>query len=1052
VNACERLPSTRMNWTHRRRVSDSLSALWPHNPSRGAIAQTLGTKQSSPNGADPIDVSLGNLWVYFERRLVALYRISLIIQTDSRHLVRNSRLLFLICILMLPLVANPSTRLSGRETNSQPATGPVLAATPLPGTPIVESSGKIVFPASTTQNHWWMLDYWDASSSGGSLPSDLSGQFVAVANTIVGLEQGDGILYLPVNVAYGTSASNCVWFQFDVYFDSSGSVSWFIWDVNCPGTDVLTDYHYTTIGLSYTPGDHYSFAIVASGSNTVTFSINDTSAGSSWSNSNWLWPISSTTLLATEGTFSPASAVEGYTTNSSLTGVPVFETKLGDGIATNRNYETGTGMPSGIATTRATLSDSSHYLWSMGPVAEFSGTFCGTVGGADLLICNGLSPTSIGLDWGESGYGILCFGSYQVQESTTGPNGNWTTVDSQGPIGNFTDYVQNLTPGQTYWWREIDHGCLGLSATSNVLQATQPHVAILSYEATSDTGYQFTWSNNANYTNSLSFSSYQLEESVNGRNYSPVYTSNSVDADSSIQTLSSATSYSFFVVTTDKCSGSGLGSGCPGGALTSTSDSTIVYLQTPPTLTALAQGQTGPFDIGQPAAFTCNAAGGASPYNYSWAFGDGLTGTGQSVTHSYSSTGTMSVVCTVTDSLSSSVLSLTSTMIISDPTVAIPQPSHPSMDEGQTVEFVTQATGGSGGYVFTWLNLPKDCVSSDTDSIACTATVTGSYMVEVNVTDSNKFSVMSSPLAFVVYSDPTITSANSTPSSLDLGQETIIAIYASGGYGILSYSYSGLPSGCTTASTAPLACVPTETGTYSITVTVVDQNGFSVTSNPFSIVTNPDPAATLHAIPSETDVDEQITLSVSASLGTGHYSYAYQDLPLGCSTSNSTTLACTPLTAGSYTIEVTMTDAVGGTGTSTVNITVNSEPSISSFTSSPSSVSAGQQTIFSVSTSGGTAPISYTYTGLPPGCTSTSTAKLSCTPSTSGTYLIVATVTDKVGKTATSFISINVSPRSTVLGLSPLEGYSAIAGIVVAVLAGGVAALLQLRKRETSPS
>jgi large repetitive protein len=249
-----------------------------------------------------------------------------------------------------------------------------------------------------------------------------------------------------------------------------------------------------------------------------------------------------------------------------------------------------------------------------------------------------------------------------------------------------------------------------------------------------------------------------------------------------------------------------------------------------------------------------------------------------------------------------------------------------------------------------------------------------------------------------------------------------------------------------------LACTPSNTGTFSITGTIIDQNGFPVTSNSFSIVVNSDPSVGLSVSPSATDAGQLITIVALASKGTGHYSYIYQNLPLGCSTANSTSIPCAPLTAGNYTIEVIITDSAGGTVTASTSLSVNPDLAIISFTSSSSSVTEGQQMTLSVSSSGGTLPLSYVYTGLPPGCSTVSTANLPCTPSTSGTYIIQVTVTDEAGKTVTSLLGLNVGKQNLVLGLSPLQGYSVIGGIVVAVLAGGVAALLQLRKRGTSPS
>jgi hypothetical protein len=270
-----------------------------------------------------------------------------------------------IVFLMFSVIAAEATfRAGSTDLTSIPDSTPILK----------EVNGSLTqIPQASGQNHWWMIDYW-ATQTGGNLPSFMNGSFVAVNNTIGGFVGDDAILYLPLNVAYGTSATNCVWFQFDVQFNSTG-VSWYIWDIEGPGT-VDSDYKNIPIPtdvIPYTPGHGYSFSLTTSGAHCVTFTITDTTTMTTWSTCAWAWTVPSLNMLynpsytsggVTYTMFSPASAVEGYTTNSQLTGVPHFRTLVGYGITNFWYGAYGSGAPSGIAT-YASVGPSGNYYWSM---------------------------------------------------------------------------------------------------------------------------------------------------------------------------------------------------------------------------------------------------------------------------------------------------------------------------------------------------------------------------------------------------------------------------------------------------------------------------------------------------------------------------------------------------------------------------------------------------------------------------------------------------------------------------------------------------------------
>jgi hypothetical protein len=274
----------------------------------------------------------------------------------------------------------------------------------------------------------------------------------------------------------------------------------------------------------------------------------------------------------------------------------------------------------------------------------------------------------------------------------------------------------------------------------------------------------------------------------------------------------------------------------------------------------------------------------------------------------------------------------------------------------------------------------------------------------------------------------------------------MFAVGASPGTGPLTFSYTGLPSGCISSNTSNLLCTPSASGDYTLVVTVLDEAGARVSSSA-KMTVNPAPkiaafTSSLYAL----DVGQNILLTVSASGGTGQLSYVYSGLSLVCASSNAASLPCTLDKSGTYTVTVIVSDSIGGSTSSTLTIKVAAYP-IASFTASNLTIDLGQGLALNTHVDGGTEPLSYSYSGLPPGCVSANSASLSCAPSATGSYLVQVTVNDQFGKTSTSSLSVTVYPR-TLFGLPLLVGYSLVAGIAVAALGLSIS-ILRSRKTRT---
>jgi hypothetical protein len=417
-------------------------------------------------------------------------------------------------------------------------------------------------------------------------------------------------------------------------------------------------------------------------------------------------------------------------------------------------------------------------------------------------------------------------------------------------------------------------------------------------------------------------------------------------------------------------------------------------------------------DVGQSVTFSTTAASGSGGYAYAWAnLPAGCAGTTASIACTVTTAQSVATRVTVTDSDGFSVTSGSLAFTVdSDPTVTAPTPSRGSADLGQSVTFSVTGVGGSGGFTYAWSGLPTGCSSSNTASLACTATASGTFSsVAATVTDSNGGANTSAPLSFTVFADPSVTTPTASRGSADVGQSVTFSASASSGSGGYSYAWSGLPTGCSSSSAATLTCTVTAAGSFpAISVNVTDSNGIRAASGALRFTVFGDPTTTTPT-PSRSslDVGQNVTFSTTASYGSGGYSYAWSGLPTGCSSSNTPSLGCTPSGSGSFRVTVTVTDSNGGTGGSagTLSLTVYADPTAATPTANRTSADVGQSVGFSSSTSGGPGAggNTYAWSGLPSGCSGTGTLSVTCNDlGNAGTFSVTVSVTDADGYSARS--------------------------------------------------
>ena len=342
-----------------------------------------------------------------------------------------------------------------------------------------------------------------------------------------------------------------------------------------------------------------------------------------------------------------------------------------------------------------------------------------------------------------------------------------------------------------------------------------------------------------------------------------------------------------------------------------------------------------------------------------------------------------------------------------------------AFDLGNSTSLSVSASGGTPAYNYTYAGLPPGCYDSFSNVLSCTPTQYGSFDPVVFVNDSAGGATSASTSVNVSPAPLTITSFVATPNPVYEGATTFLNVTPAGGFNQsgYTYSYAGLPTGCNSASTKSLVCVPSALGTFPVTVTVVDGNG-NPAFNTTSLVVDAAPLTVpvFTASPNPALVNQTVHFTVTASGGAAPYSYSYTGLPAGCVTANSTSLSCTPSVAGNFTVTVDVVDLAKTSVTRPLALAVYPTPLvIATFTPSPANFNMGNSTNLTVTASGGTTPYNYVYVGLPTGCKTADSKVLTCKPTVSGTFTVRVYVNDSGMKSENKTVAITINPAPLVI-------------------------------------
>ena len=317
--------------------------------------------------------------------------------------------------------------------------------------------------------------------------------------------------------------------------------------------------------------------------------------------------------------------------------------------------------------------------------------------------------------------------------------------------------------------------------------------------------------------------------------------------------------------------------------------------------------------------------------------------------------------------------------------------------------------GGSGSYT-SWQTIsgmpPGLTLNSTTGVIGGTPMNTGSFNPEIQITDSAG-NVLTGFINLNIASPSGVAVNFGTGPNLGDYQQGflgIINLNPSGGGGSYTITPIGalpagfsLETGNSLLSNAngiyDLAFEVQTPGTYTFTLQATDSSGniavrtFTINIVPYTLYTTTALANGSVGVPySQQLITFDNSSSAIWSLTPG-WSY-----PPGISVSAGGLLSGTPMAAGSYTFQLTATDATGLTVSYTFTLQI-SNITITSSSNLPVAV-VGVPYSFSFSAMGGVATLSWSATGLPSGLSLSTSGLLSGTPNFTGNVNVLITVTD----------------------------------------------------------
>ncbi|MCC6390036.1 MAG: putative Ig domain-containing protein [Bryobacterales bacterium] len=364
------------------------------------------------------------------------------------------------------------------------------------------------------------------------------------------------------------------------------------------------------------------------------------------------------------------------------------------------------------------------------------------------------------------------------------------------------------------------------------------------------------------------------------------------------------------------------------------------------------------------------------------------------------------------------------------------------------------ATGGSNSFQWSATGLPASlAIGPTTGIISGTQTTPVSAPVTITVQDTVN-------PQFTANKNFTLTITGSGPPPTIGAGATLPAATQNRGYsfpaanfqvtgGTAPYTFSvdpptSPPAGITLDSTGLLSGIPTGIGTSNFTVRVRDA-AFLIATKLFTLTVNGPPSIGTTAIPSGTVGSPYPSTTLTAAGGTAPLAWSMTGAPAWLSLNTNTgVLSGTPDAPVNTNINVTVTDANGGTGTKQLALVVAGGLTIT--TSSLPPWTAGMPYTQTLASSGGSGSVTWALQAgsTPPASLGLSSAGvLSGTPAAAGTTSFTVQATDAAPTTVTKTLTLTINAAPAISTSSLAGGALNVAyGSTTLTATGGTAPLV----------